>query len=145
MSNNKSGEEVLVYDFGDEDLNSKYKKLTKEEQDYVNRFTNFNDKKYAVIFLSDIELLRLKSSLSKKEKEQINKLPMRDQVLLLRNLIKEQEKKEQEKKDREKTLESKFINKKSKLTDVDEIIEPPEEIFEKDLEQIEQEDKDFVE
>lgn len=145
MSNNKSGEEVLVYDFGDEDLNSKYKKLTKEEQDYVNKFTNFNDKKYAVIFLSDIELLRLKSSLSKKEKEQINKLPMRDQVLLLRNLIKEQEKKEQEKKDREKTLESKFINKKSKLTDVDEIIEPPEEIFEKDLEQIEQEDKDFVE
>lgn len=137
MSNNKFGEQVLVFDFGDEEINNKYNKLTKEEQDYVNKFSNLNDKKYAVILLSNTELLRLKANMNNKEKEQINKLPMRDQVLVLKNLLKEQEKKEQikiEKSERSERIEKNEIN----------IVDAPEEIFEKDIEQLEEEDNKTI-
>ena len=169
MSINKLEVKNLEIDFGDEGLNQLYKGLKQEEKDIINSFKSLNEKKYALKYYTDLDLISFYiDELKQNEKDQVDKLPIRDKYLIVKKMFedykkkKPEETKEQErikkfieqlgfKHGREKlemqiTKESEQIVKSPEIFEKESVkIDAPQEIFEKDVEEIYEEEKNIEE
>ncbi len=150
MSINKSEVQNLEIDFGDIELNKLYKILKQEEKDVINSYKSLNEKKYALKYYTDLDLISFYvNKLKQNEKEQLDKLPIRDKYLIVKNLFEDYKKKKpEETKEQERIkkfielLEFKHGREKleMQLIKESEKFDETQEIFEKDYEQIEKED-----